>query len=92
MPKGLCRCIHHAALDDDALHAATGLGVDELPRGAVEGKVGDIVEVDEDQVGPVARPSISCTVVMPQRRLSSAPTSVRARTSAWLRLRPIGSV
>ena len=35
---------------------------------------------------------MSCTVVMPQRSDSSAPTSVRARTSSLLRFAPIGSV
>src|SRR5262249_22762379 len=42
------------AIDHHAFHAAAGFGVDELPRGAVVGKIGHVVEIDEDQVRLVA--------------------------------------
>src|SRR5262245_9389330 len=45
---------HHAAIDHDALHAAAGLRVDELTRGAVVGEVGDVIEIDQHQVRLVA--------------------------------------
>src|SRR3954467_5348159 len=44
---------HHASIDDYALNAAAGLGVDELPGGAVVGQIRDVVEIDENQIGAV---------------------------------------
>src|SRR5204863_8605425 len=45
---------HHAAVDHDAFHAAAGLRVDELTRGAVVGEIGDVIEIDQHQVRLVA--------------------------------------
>ena len=45
---------HHAAVDDDAFDAAAGLGVDELPRGAVVGQIRDVVQIDQHHIGLVA--------------------------------------
>ena len=47
---------HHPPVNHHALHAAPGFGINELPSRAVVGKVGDVIEIDEDQVRLVARP------------------------------------
>src|SRR5262249_39925694 len=47
---------HHPPVNHHTVHAASGFGINELPGRAVVGKVGDVVEIDEDQVRLVARP------------------------------------
>src|SRR5207302_8571057 len=67
---------HHPPVNDDALNAASGFGIHELPRGAVIGQVRDIVEIDENQIGAVARTDGAELAVeagsarIPQRRVA----------------------
>src|ERR1019366_4582349 len=58
---------HDTAVDDYALHATAGFRVDKLPRGTVVGKIGGVVEVDEDQVRLIARPDGAETTLQARR-------------------------
>src|SRR5262245_61407591 len=47
---------HHPAVNHHAFHATAGFRIDELPRRAVVGKISDVVEIDQNQIGLVAGP------------------------------------
>jgi len=93
------------AIDDDRVHAAAALAIDDLPGGIVERKVSRVGEIEQRQVGRLADLQASDLAIEPPRKLDltvnlktasalglEIPPSILARAEEYAHNRNVGGV